>query len=326
MIRDVPRIALALSALLAAATGGGGCGASFDPYERLNSLRVLAIKSEPVAPAPGETTTLSALVYSPWTSDDDPSPQPFTYQWSWCPLPGPANDGYPCLITEKQIVDLGGPELNFSLGAGATAQLTHNLDPALLMTFCQGAPGLPLAPNCQDGFPAQVTLTVRTGDVAVTAVRTLHLRLDNQQPGNNNPVIGKTLHATVKDDQGTPVDTMLDPGGTVTLVRKQNNEIKADVTVDQSESYQGLNDNNVLAPLTERLYISWFVETGDLDHARTSYNQPNGRPFDELLKNKWQPERTKIYARQTAALYAILRDNREGVDWTSAKVTLGDRP
>jgi hypothetical protein len=326
MIRDVPRTVLALGALLAATTGGGGCGASFDPYDRLNSLRVLAIKSEPVAPAPGETTTLSALVYSPWTSDDDPRPQPFTYQWSWCPLPGPANDGYPCLITEKQIADMGGPALQFSLGEGATAQLTYDLDPALLMKFCKGATDLPLAPDCTDGFPAEVKVIVSNGVVGdeITAVRTLRLRLGAEDQGNHNPVIGADLHAMVRDEQNMFVDMKLDQS--ITLVRKQNNDIKAVVAVDQSEMYQGLDDNNAPASLTERLYISWFVETGDLDHARTSYNKATGPAFDDLLKNKWQPERTKIYARKTAALYAVLRDNRDGVDWTSAKVTLGDNP
>ena len=47
------------------ALASGCAGEEFDPFNRLTSLRVLAIKSEPVAPAPGEVTTLSSLLYVP---------------------------------------------------------------------------------------------------------------------------------------------------------------------------------------------------------------------------------------------------------------------
>ena len=66
--------------LLVAAAGAlpaAGCAADWDPFNRLNSLRVLAIRNEPVAPASGETTTFSALVYTP--SGQDPA----TLEYSW---------------------------------------------------------------------------------------------------------------------------------------------------------------------------------------------------------------------------------------------------
>ena len=48
----IDRARIGALALLALAGGGAvGCGGSFDPYNRLTSLRVLAIRSEPVAPA-----------------------------------------------------------------------------------------------------------------------------------------------------------------------------------------------------------------------------------------------------------------------------------
>ena len=49
---------LAAAAMSAAVVAG--CGPGFEPPNRLNSPRVLAIKSDPVAPAFGDTTMLSA--------------------------------------------------------------------------------------------------------------------------------------------------------------------------------------------------------------------------------------------------------------------------
>ena len=55
------RLAVVPALLVAASSCAGD---DFDPYNRLGSLRVLAIKSDPVAPAPGERATLTSLCLS----------------------------------------------------------------------------------------------------------------------------------------------------------------------------------------------------------------------------------------------------------------------
>ncbi len=55
---SVSRSPAPIAALIAVALLAAGCSEGFDPFNRLTSLRVLAIRSEPAAPGPGETTTL----------------------------------------------------------------------------------------------------------------------------------------------------------------------------------------------------------------------------------------------------------------------------
>src|SRR5688572_16864023 len=58
------------------------CGdADGDRYEKLDRLRLLAIRSEPADLAVGETATLSANVY-------EPAGRELSYEWSWCPSRG----------------------------------------------------------------------------------------------------------------------------------------------------------------------------------------------------------------------------------------------
>ncbi|HEX3695364.1 MAG TPA: hypothetical protein VH374_08235 [Polyangia bacterium] len=304
--------------LLLATVIGAGCGADFDPYDRLTELRVLAVKSDPVAPAPGETTTLSALVYTPPPADATTPAPVVGYDWSWCPFAGTANDGYPCLVTEDQLQMLSGVAVSFSLGSAPTAMFTHSFPPQLLDTICKGVPGLPPPPNCDDGFPVTIKVVVHTDTDSVTAIRTLKLLMAPAPEPNTNPTMGG-LFVTV-DGMDLPLDS------TVMLHRRANNDLKASVTVDAAEVYQGLDDNGNPAQLTERLFLSWFVETGTLKHARTGYNATTTSPFADLLTNVWVPERAQVYPAQTAQLIVVLRDNRDGVAWTTATARLEPTP
>lgn len=314
--------ALALSALLATGVAGSGCGPDFDPYERLTSLRILGVRSEPVAPAPGETTELSALIYSLPVSVDMPdTATPVSYEWSWCPLVGPSNTGSQCLVTEEQLNAMTGqPVPPFNLGTADKAQFTHSIPPALLRTICMGVSGLPPPVDCRDGYPITIRLTVRTDTDEVTTIRPLRLRFEDTHQANNNPTLKQV--SLVKGTEMTPLTT------DVKLARRADNDVIAEVSQSDAETYIGLNDDLKEAPLTERLFLSWFVETGDLKFARTTYNPASGVEFERLLKNVWRPTRVQLYPRPTARLYLVLRDNREGTHWLTlpATVSLEDQP
>ncbi|HXI56941.1 MAG TPA: hypothetical protein VNO55_12830 [Polyangia bacterium] len=317
--------ALAIQGALVLATlAVAGCGPDFAPYERLTSLRILAVKSEPVAPAPGQTTTLSALVYTPPPADPAAAPPAVSYEWSWCPFVGTASAGYPCLITADQIPAMGGAPVSFDLGTGETASLPHNFDPQLLMAICNGMPGFPPPPDCREGFPVTVRVTVRTDSDQVTAVRPLKLLLaaPTAENVNTNPTIDGLLATVAGQDK--PLDTMIE------LLRRADNPIKAVVKPEMAQVYDGFDDEGKPAPMSrERLYLSWFVESGDLKFPRTSFNSTTTIPFDELLKNTWRPATTKDYPRHTAMLYVVLRDSRDGVGWLpmpGTTVNLGAAP
>jgi len=325
-----PATALWTGALLLAVATGEGCSAGFDPYERLTSLRVLALQSEPVAPAPGENTTLSALVYTPPPADAT-MPTTVSYEWSWCPFAGTANDGYPCLVTEDQLTRLLGMPVSFALGTDPTVKFTHMFDPALLQTICAGQPGLPPPPDCREGFPVTLKLRVSTGSEQVTAVRPLKLLLKAAAQPNTNPALGPDMVATIDGNDVALPESKTLPSGTVAadlplLKRRADNAVKANVTVDAAEVYDAFDDNGNPASVTERLFVSWFVETGTMKHPRTGYNAATTIPFDSLLTNVWRPDRAQLYRRDTAQLFVVLRDSRDGVTWRSFTVGLEPSP
>jgi hypothetical protein len=306
-------ICLALPALLLTTA----CGADFDPTSRIKSLRVLAVRSEPVSPLAGASTTLSALVFTP---EPDPS---VSYAWSWCPFPGSANDGYPCKVTEADLAQLGGgvPIPPFDLGSGATATFMNGIPAAALQQLCAGVPGAPeVMLDCDGGFPVQIKVTVKTDTDQVTAVRTLRLPVDAAPEPSTNP----TLDGLLAELGGA--DVAIDDAAAATLPRLKDTVIKATVSPDSSETYTGRDDNNQLTPgLHERLILSWFVETGDVDSAQTSY-LPGLTPLEDATKNKWKPARTKDYQRADSRLIVVLRDNRGGVSWKIGKVMLEGTP
>jgi hypothetical protein len=102
-------------------------------------------------------------------------------------------------------------------------------------------------------------------------------------------------------------------------------DIKALASQEASESYRGLDDDDQPADLRERLFITWFIETGDTDNTRTSY-LPERTPFETMLNNLWSPEESRLYAPNQARIYVVLHDNRGGVGWRSGIVNLEPTP
>jgi hypothetical protein len=300
---------------LALAASAAGCAEDFDPYNRLTSLRVLAVQSEPASPGPGETTTLTPLVFTP-----EPGAA-VTYAWSWCPFPGPARDGYPCLVTQEQATMLAGQTgvtiPPFDLGAGPTAQLPHGFDPNVLRALCAGQPGTPQQVDCEGGFPVQVKVTVASAGDTVVTVRTLRLRIDS--PPNANPRIDGL--AAVVEGADRPITD--EPA--VTITRAAKTTVKAMLPETLSETYPGKDDNGQPAEVRERLFLSWFIESGDTDDEVTGYI-PGKTELQVLLENEWLPGKLKDYPKDTARLVVVVRDNRGGVGWKGGVVRLaGDR-
>ena len=312
------RARLGATALLAMIAGAGvvaGCGGSFDPYNRLNSLRVLAIRSEPVAPATGETSKIDAKVYSVLGHDVT------TYAWSWCPFA--TATGAACPISEDQASMLAGMPVSFTLPTaadGSTTTFTNDFPPSLFQTLCTGSASIP-APDCTDGYPIQLQLTVTTDNDQVQAVRPMKLWFSDTPPAypNTNPTV-MGLSATVGTTGPQPFDG--DPPASMpTLPRHVATVINTVIPPEDSEPYMGTDDNNNPALVNERLNLSWFVESGDTDHMRTAYIAGQV-VLEDAAKVKWTPAFKKDYAPDTSQLILIIRDDRQGVGWLDGTVSL----
>ena len=320
-----------LAAAAISAAGGAGCGPGFEPPNRLNSPRVLAIRSDPATPAPGETTMLSAETYTP-------NGVRLFYDWSWCPIA--LAPGVPCPVTDQQVSDLVGMPVSLHLGSDpsqATVPFVHDIPVDRLELFCGPMSPLP-AIDCTDGYPIQLRLVVctesdasRCNDVAhsVEAVRPMRLRFRPGDQANANPTI-TGLHALLMDGMD-PADltNALSPP---TLIRHKETVITADINPDQdAEMYQGLDDDSQPATVSERLFLSWFVESGDTDHQRTAYIKDQVT-VEAATRIKWTPalqkdEKNSLRAdHNKAQVVVIIRDDRDGVGFARGAVTLEPTP
>jgi hypothetical protein len=295
------------------ASFGGGCSPSFDPYSRLETLRVLAIRSDPVSPASGETANLSALIYTV-------PGQPVTATtWSWCPLAGASTAGYPCLVTEADLSALTGQPVSFDLGSAPTASLTNAFDPTALQTICAGTPPFSPPPDCTNGLPVTIRLTVTTADDQVVAIAPLNLLFGAGQQANNNPTIGGPFAVV----GGVSQD--LDAAGTPILPRLVETPIGVTVPDDASETYLGTDNNGNPASVREQLVLTWFVESGDTQDQNTTFID-GVIPLAEATTNGWTPDSEARYPVDTAELIVVIRDGRNGVAWTSGLAHLAQTP
>ena len=340
LVKRLPRLQIAALGVLGLAVFVG-CSETSDPYNRVNTLRVMAIRSEPAIPLPGETATYSALVLAPDPADPSLPDSTLTYEWTWCPFPGAADDGYPCLLTDDLKKTLPADVVNAlpqeDLGTDPQAMLANAVDPAILGAICEGMGGNMGGLDCTGGFPVQIKLVVKTATDEVKSVFRTRWGL-KAEDANTNPTVD-ALDFVLKDtstsmdagamDAGAPTVTKtlaIDETNSqkVALVRDEANDLRLrDTLIDQSETYMGLNDQIPPLPATlkERLFVSWFVESGNTDEMSTGYI-PDKTTKDIFLKNAWTPGTTKKYPRDTSRIFLVIRDNRAGVGWYQGLVNL----
>jgi hypothetical protein len=285
----------------------------FVAASRLDRLRVLALRSEPVVPRAGESTLLTPLVHAPGGA-------PVTYAWSWCPVKGDAADGYRCPVDDAELAELAAslelPEAPppLRLGGEPTQVLANVFPAATLAALCrEGFRGA--KPDCDEGFPIRVLLTVESGDARVTATTVLQLPIRDDWEVNLNPEVG-ALSAQV---DGQPVVLGEEP--TLLMARLVDHALHVDVDPATAESFVDAEGE----PVRERLSIGWFAETGELEEDRTAYID-GLTPFAAMLDNTFRVSTSEQDPGGPTRFYVVLRDQRGGVAWTTARVTVEETP
>jgi hypothetical protein len=326
-----------------------GCGSDFDPDYQLKKARVLALQADPPQPQFGTTTTLRALLYLP--QDETPS-----YHWSWCPAPTVAESGFACPIDQagfETFLGVGaGQAPSLDLGTGETAVLTNVFAPEMLAALCSGqATGASASVGfwacASGGFPITVRMEFQTPSMALTdpnhwlpAVFKVFLPTDATQPSNQNPLLG-TL-ATIAPLPGQP----LDDTASVTLRRNLEYKLRLAMETTVSETFRGwtrdsqggystdASGNHVIGDVREIISLKWYVEGGDLGNdngdggSDTGYNPYAAipQPITNATDNFWKTPKLKDYGNDRARIIVVARDDRGGVGWTSAAVTLEAQP
>jgi hypothetical protein len=287
-----------------------GCDSDFDPYGELSSLRVLAIESVPASPAPGETATLTPLLYAP-------GDEPLTSSWSWCPVEALSDEGVVCPLDEDEAALALGAPVRYDLGSEPRARLEHGFDAASIARFCsgEGLAAVGLAIDCSEGLPVQIRFMVQSSSDVVESVRRLRLRFSPEQPENQNPAV-EGLSALVS---GAPV--ALDDAGSVALPRETEVELVVAIGEGASEPLPRPEGERA----RERLVLTWFIEAGETRYERTSFVD-GALPLERALHNAWTLPALDEHAAPEARLIVVARDERGGVGWRTARVALGGAP
>jgi hypothetical protein len=341
---------LALAGLLAL-----GCSDPFTPDYRLVKARVLALQADPPQPQLGESTTLRALLYLP---DGTGTP---SFHWTWCPAPTSSDDGYGCPIDQAGFDQLmgsaAGQAPSLDLGTGETAVFANPFPADMLAALCSGnaalASGRGAAGDAGDssvvwscgtgGFPITVRLELQTPsmDKVAAAVFKIYLPTDATQPGNNNPIVGGV---SIVDP---PPSGVPDDSGLPTLKRHLQYKIALDMDTSVSETFIGWTidslggwatddaGKHIIGSVQEIISVKWYVEGGDLGDdagnggADTGYNPYATTPLQTIAdanENYWKTPKQSDYDKMPASVIVVIRDNRGGVNWTSAAFNLETQP
>ncbi len=185
------------------------CGPDFDPYWKVDRLRILGIQADPVIARPMEPTTLRAEV---WAPDD-----PIDYQWSWCPLRLSAQDEYRCPIDADdfaQWIDEDDFDDDpFDLGDESEATFTNPFEPDEVQAFCEAiqaaildaagdqalAEFLP-GGDCSDGYEVSIRLAVSTDSKELVAAKRFRLWAGGDEPNENPSIEGIQFRPDDPDD------------------------------------------------------------------------------------------------------------------------------
>jgi hypothetical protein len=287
-----------------------------DPLpSQLDRLRVLAIAADPPDLVPGESATLSALVFTPEDRAVD-------YAWSWCPVEVEIDTELSCPIDEALWAELwasaglAGDAPAYDLGSAETAMIQPQFEADSALRLCQAINQLGQRAEsariaCVDGFEANVVLRARAGGDEEIAVKSVPFLPDGtpDEARNHNP--GPLGEVSVRDlGSGEPLRS-----GLKYALRVDLDEGSSEAVPDDAEG-------------RETLVLSWFVTTGKVEDPEEDDDDDGGGPFesdtqrtlwvpgqsefDSLLENGWKLPYT---APRAAELVLVLRDGRGGVAW-----------
>jgi hypothetical protein len=305
------------------AAPAGGCGASFDPASRVESVRILAAQADQPFAKPGETVALKLLAY-----DGRPDAAGRTMRLSWIPTPcvdpqddlyyscfsGPGNpfEGLPSGSDLSSVLP-GGDTFSFPLPGDVIDRHppTAGAPPyGLAIVFSVACAGhvavVPLGPNRQDppiGCFDDAGRRLGPSDYVISFTRVYAYG----GLSNTNPVIDALLFA----------DQAVDPSAGITVNRCATSnrsdcpKVKIDTVVpSSSQEDDPLDHDPTGAARKERIWVDYYATGGDFgDDLRLLYDSRTGAVSgtDTTFSS---PENVG-----SGFLWTVVHDNRGGVSW-----------
>lgn len=295
------------------------CSEPFEPAWRVDSYRLLAVRSDPASLQPGESARLDVLDYASPERD-------VAYEWEWCPLPTSSQSEYVCPLdrVREQIDDRDEapsiPDELFSLGSGPTArlpypggrqqveQLCNRLQSALADVDANGPlSGLVPSTDCDRSYDVSVRVTARPeGGDEVVARKTVTLATGadsgelNSNPGHEGIDIRLADRSKAKrvrdelnwvaeegvsgEDRWHPVS----PNETTHLLAGLRYQVRADVEPGSLETWRPPapvgSERERLPSEPETWIFEWFTSDGRLTRNEQIFSRRDAIPVDKAAR------------------------------------------
>ena len=248
-----------------------GC-TSFRPETLVESLRVLAIKSEPAEVASGATSTLTPLVVD---LDPNAGGRAITYEWATCDKVPPTGTDIDVECYDDETAAFITP-----LPALDGGKATFTMPPHTIRDL-----GLP---DFTGGLYVPVRLRVTAGTTKLTAF--LKVRWANGlQPANRNPALADLAYIPTADDGALPdLGQMVDPqplpsdtAPPLVLPRGGKLRFRGSAQPDAAETYTtftgDITDPSSITTkqTTELVRFFWYTSEGKVNNSVTGAARPD---------------------------------------------------
>ncbi len=318
--------------------GVAGCGDTLPVQSFVEKLRVLGVRAEPPEIAPGETTTLDALVVQPPTARAT-APKAVSYLWVSCSVPPGVGQLAPCGVNDLTAVppscalDPGAPIC--VLGDQATATYTasattvgsdgtgQRLITMVVSETDGGAVGCLLDTAQNKGIPTDP-------DHCVLTLKRLVVSSPTVTPASNrnrNPTL-RTLDLHLVDDQDMlgAARSLLDGAARYTVAPDKKKPTWRLTTERNEDASEQKSDGRY-----EELSVAWYISAGKLAGARAVFEDTscqgdgcNRMPPPLQVDADWTAPTSAERAEDVPTggaldglteFWAVVRDDRGGIGW-----------
>ncbi len=246
-------------------------------YNRLEKIRVLALKADKPEATVGDTITITPLV-----SDFNGNGRTLTYSAESCSDPGIAAGADP---------NCNGASSYQSLGTGAVTGLSSPTYTGSVNTISFTIPSDVLNGKSvyeqANGVPYIFVYKITASDGAeIRTFKRIIVSIKSASLRNTNPTISNIY-------SNSDVLSSL-PGSRVSL--------RAEYTSSSVESYTGVSSDGTVGTQTEKMITTWFVSEGSIQYYRTLDTETNSYEIT------FRPDKPVL-------IIAVLRDDRGGEDF-----------
>jgi hypothetical protein len=311
-------------ALLLLSAASAGCKPDLGaPQSLIIGPTILAIRGTPPEAAEGGMATYDALTVDVTGTVTDPQ-----IDWALCLAPNPpanGNDVANACLTIPDDTTMPAPTFTATLSSNACTLFGPDAPPPM-----KGQPPMrPADPDTTGGFyqPVRATWQSDAGPLLSFALQRITCRLANAPTDiaamyaanyvpNNNPTLadllldpaGAATPLYVADQTAAPQAATVSAGQKVTL--------QADFSADSAETFLFWNVLTLTLDMQrESLRLSWFATGGAFEHDATGRGQTETETFTQ---NVWTAPMTPgpVY------FWAVLRDDRGGIDFAAAEIDI----